>query len=120
MEFTTEVQDMLLQAENKALATNGPHGLNVVPVSSVRVEDGNIWLVNYFMNKTHENILADSEVALTFWSGLTGYQVKGQVNYHEAGEFFDTVTEWIADTTPDRVVKGVLVIEPEEIHEISL
>jgi len=33
---------------------------------------------------------------------------------------FDTVTEWIADTTPDRVVKGVLVIEPEEIHEISL
>lgn len=119
MKFTTEVKQFLLQAESKALATNGPDGINVVPVSSVRVENDQIWLVNYFMEKTHENILTDSAVALTFWSGMAGYQVKGRVDYQESGDIFNDVKEWVAETLPDRVVKGVLVIDPEEVYDIA-
>lgn len=110
---------MILDADSKALATNGPHGLNVVPVSSVRVENGQIWLVNYFMEKTAENIVADPQVALTCWTGMAGYQVKGRVDYQEDGEIFNDVKAWVADTLPDRVVKGVLVIEPEEVYNIA-
>ena len=119
MKFTKEIKEAVLDADSKALGTNGPHGLNVVPVSSIRVENGQIWLVNYFMKKTLENILEDPQVALTCWKGMKGFQIKGKVEYQESGDIFAEVKDWVAETLPDRVVKGVLVIDPEETYSIT-
>lgn len=114
-----EIIDFILEAPSKALSTSGPEGLNVVPVSTIRVIDGKILLVNYFMNKTVTNLLSNPDVALVAWQGLEGWQIKGSVDYQTSGELFNELTTWAADKFPDRMVHGVLLLTPEAIHPIS-
>lgn len=114
------VEEFILSADSKALATVSALGvLNVVPVSSVRVFDGKIVLVNYFMDKTFQNIISNDQVALVAWSKMIGYQIKGKAEYKDSGEVFDVVVSWIKETIPGRVVKGVIIITPTEIHDIA-
>lgn len=120
MQISIEVQQALLDAEAKALATYcEADGVSVVPVSSVRVVDDKVILVNYFFGQTVKNIEANPNVALTFWSGLSGYRIKAKATYKTEGEIFDEVVGWIKDTLPTRVVKGVLVLEPVVLYDIS-
>lgn len=114
------VEEFILSADSKALSTISSDGLlNVVPVSSVRVFDGKIVLVNYFMQKTLENIISNNQVAFVAWSKMIGYQIKGSVEYQNSGEIFEDVVSWIKETIPGRVVKGVLIINPNEVHDIA-
>jgi hypothetical protein len=119
MELKTEVMDSLLNAEGKALATHGPHGLNVVPVSTIRIVDGKIWLINYFFKKTIENIKAEPRVSLVGWKGFDGFQIKGDILCVTEGPQFEEAKAWVAQKLPDRVVKGLLILSPEEIYNIS-
>lgn len=119
MELTKEITDLLLNADSKAFATTGPNGLNVVPVSTIRVVDGKIWLMNYFFRKTIENIVAESHVSLVGWKGFDGYQVKGSVLYVTEGPQFAEAKSWVAQNLRDRIVKGLLILTPEEVHSIS-
>ncbi len=120
MKIATEVQTALLQAEGKALATySAESGINVVPVSSVKVVDDKVVLVNYFFGQTVKNVEENPEVALTFWSGLAGYRLKAKAEHQTEGEVFDLVTSWIKETIPSRVVRGVLVLEPTALYDIS-
>lgn len=114
------VEKFILSADSKALATISSDGLlNVIPVSSVRVFDGKIVLVNYFMQKTLENLNSNNKVAFVAWSKMIGYQIKGSVEYQDSGEIFEDVVSWIKETIPGRVVKGVLIINPNEVHDIA-
>lgn len=119
MELSPKIIDALLHAGGKALATTGKNGINVVPVSTVRVEGGKILLMNYFFKKTLENILEQPQVALAFWSGLEGYQVKGSIEYVDSGAVFEEAKKWIADNIADRTLLGLLILTPEEVHNIS-
>ena len=112
--------ELLLDAEGKALATTDAlGGVHVVPVSTVRVEEGKIILVNYFLGQTLTNLKANPKVALAFWKRLSGYQVKGVASYQEEGELFEITKAWVGQILPDRVVKGIVVITPEQIFNIS-
>lgn len=114
------VADFLVCAHSKALATmSAQNELNVVPVSSLFIEDGTIVLVNYFMEKTVENILQANHVALVAWSEMIGYQVKGTVTYHVSGSLFEKITLIIKQKIPDRTVKGILIIAPSEVYDIA-
>lgn len=120
MQLPQHVVEALLNAEAKALATHGPNGLNVVPVSSVLFADGKIWLFNYFFKKTLSNILQEPEASLVFWSGLKGYQVKSTAMHYTTGFLFEEATRWVAKNHPTRVLKGLLILEPRELHDISV
>lgn len=61
------IEEFILSAEAKALATYSNDNLNVVPVSSIKIIEGKIWLINYFMDKTLSNILENRSVALAGW-----------------------------------------------------
>ena len=119
MNLPPEVTDMLLTADSKALATTHDDIVNVVPVSSVKIVDGKIWLINYFMNKTIEHITHNRHVALACWKGLSGYQIKADAAYVTEGYDFDEAVRWIADILPERTVKGLLILEPTELFDVS-
>ena len=119
MEFSQKVIDALLTADSKALATTGPHGLNVVPVSTIRIVDGKIWLINYFFKKTFENILANPVASLVGWKAFVGFQVRASVEYVDTGERFEEAKHWVAQRLPDRTVKGLLILTPESVYDIS-
>lgn len=113
------IEEFILSAEAKALATYSNDNLNVVPVSSIKIIEGKIWLINYFMDKTLSNILENRSVALVCWRKMMGYQIKGVVSYVTSGQDFDEAVKWIKSVLPDRVVKGLIIITPNEIHDIS-
>jgi predicted pyridoxine 5'-phosphate oxidase superfamily flavin-nucleotide-binding protein len=118
MNMNKQTEAFLLSAESKALATYG-ESLNVVPLSSIKIVDGKIWLINYFMDKTISNILKNPSVSLVCWTDMIGFQIKGTVEYKTDGEDFDHAAAWIHDILPDRVVKGLLVLIPQDIYDIA-
>jgi uncharacterized protein len=115
----SHIEKFIVSADSKALATYSKGGLNVVPVSSIKVVDSKIWLINYFMDKTLANILENNNVALVCWRKMIGYQIKGPVSYETEGENFNLAVDWIKQILPERVVKGLIVLDPKEIHDIS-
>lgn len=120
MKLSDSTLNSLMSANAKALATTGPAGLNVVPVSTVKIIGNDIYLVDYFFNKTRENLKAGNSVALTFWNGITGYQLKAESHYLTTGSAFDTIKRWGQQNYPERTVYGVIKIDPHEIFDISV
>jgi len=106
-------------AEAKALATMSQDGINVVPVSMVRVVDGKIWLFDFFMNKTAANLKNNPIVAFTAWSKMVGVQVKASAKYITEGQDFEAAVAWVFTQNPARVVKGLIILQPTELFDIS-
>lgn len=113
------LKEFLLIADSKALATYGKEGINVVPVSTIRIVDDEIWLVDYFMEKTVKNILENEKVSLVAWKGLFGYQIKCLADYEVAGEKFVKAVDFVKEILPDRIVKGLLILKIEEVFDIA-
>lgn len=119
MTLDKKITDILLHADGKALATIGGDFPHVVPVSTIKVVDDQIILVNYFFNATLENILTNQNVALSCWKGLSGYQIKAIASYETNGIRFDEVTDWITEILPERIVKGILILTPVAIFDVT-
>lgn len=113
------VTTLIETATSKALATYGVHQLNAVPVSMLKVNGDNIWLFDFFMKKTAENIQDKPEVALCCWTDMRGVQIKASMEYITEGPDFDEAVAWVAANNPSRVVKGLLVLSPTAIFDIS-
>ncbi len=113
------VEKFILSADSKALATFSDLGINVVPVSTIKIIDGEIWLVNCFMDKTISNIEKNPIASLVCWRKMMGYQIKGPISYETEGNNFDLAVDWIKSILPERVVKGLIILRPEEIYDIS-
>lgn len=114
------IEQFILSADSKALGTISTSGIvNVVPVSSIKIINEKLVLVNYFMDKTLENIKSHNQVSLVAWSKMMGYQIKGVAEYVTEGSIFDDIVLWIKETIPDRVVKGIIFISPTEIYDIA-
>lgn len=113
------ILSFILQAEAKVLATIGVNNVNVVPVSTIRCVEGKIWLFDYFMNKTVVNINDRPQVALTCWSGMQGYQLKGRAQYVRSGEAYETACDIVKELNPDRLLQGLIIIDANEIFSVS-
>jgi hypothetical protein len=119
MQLSERVEKSILEADSKALATTGPEGINIVPVSTVRIVDHQIWLMNYLFGKTLSNFQANPQVALAVWSGFEGYQIKGQLEYLTEGETFLKAKDWVSKNTVDRNLVGLAIIDPQEVYNLS-
>lgn len=117
--LTANLIEVLKNASAKALATTGPHGINVVPISVIEVSEQEILLFDFFMNKTAENLQVSKTAALTAWSGLTGIQVKAKAAYEKEGERFLSSVVVMKERFPDRVLRGVIVLQPTHIYNVS-
>jgi hypothetical protein len=119
MTINTPIAETISNAEARALATTGPTGINVVPISMARVTTDAIWLFDFFMDKTVTNINNQAEVALTAWTGLTGVQVKAQARYVSEGPEFAEAVAWVKEHNPDRVTRGLIILEPTAMFDVS-
>lgn len=113
------IEKFLLSADSKALATYGKEGINVVPVSTIKIVDDEIWLIDYFMDKTVRNILENEDVSLVAWKDLFGYQLKCKAEYEVAGEKFNKAVKFVKEILPERIVKGLLILKIEEVFDIA-
>jgi predicted pyridoxine 5'-phosphate oxidase superfamily flavin-nucleotide-binding protein len=118
--FSPELRAFIENAPAKALATSGAFGLNVVPVSVVRVFDTELHCYDFFMQKTATHAKEGGIVAFTAWEGFAGVQVKGTVTYHDADHVFADGQAAMRERFPERTLRGVLVIAVEEIFNVSV
>jgi len=118
--MNTNIINFLLKSESKALASIGSNGINVIPVSTIFIEDDTIFLVDYFMDKTIKNILENNNVSIVAWSQLEGYQIKCIANYETEGERVENIKYKVKDMHPDRDLKGLLILKPQNIFDISI
>lgn len=119
MKLPEQIIDIVLNADGKALATYYKDCVNVIPVSSIKIVEDKIWLINYFLDKTLQNIINNPRASLVCWKGLEGYQIKTRVTYVTGGDAFAEAKQWIAKILPERVVKGLLILEPTEVFDVS-
>ncbi len=114
-----EIEQAITNAGAMALATTGIHGVNVVPVSVVKVMGGEIHLFNFFMHKTVDNILVEPQVAFSCWQGLAGVQIKATAIYVTEGALFDEAVIEMGERFPERTLGGVIVLKPTAIFDCS-
>ncbi len=117
--FSQSIKDALAKATAKALATYGSDGINVVPVSMIKVNDDTVWLFDFFMGKTMKNLTANPSVALTAWTDMKGVQLKCESIYKTNGSDFDAAVAWAHTQNPNRVVKGLIILTPTAVFDIS-
>lgn len=117
--LTPAITTTLTTAEAKALATTGPHGVNVVPVSVLEVADDTIYLYDFFMGKTVENLISEPAVALSAWSGLAGVQIKATAAYQSDGAVFEAAVPAMRERFPERTLRGVIALTPTTVYDVS-
>jgi len=121
MQLTTEIQTFINTASAKALATNGPAGLNNVPVSVVTADVDQVILYNFFMNKTAANMAAsDTSVSLAIWEGLQGIQLRATAISYNEGDLFATHQAVMQQQFPDRTLHSIIVLTPTELFDVSV
>ncbi len=113
------IKEAITSASAYALATVGPHGVNVVPVSVVEVVGDEIHLFNFFMHKTVDNLCTDQQVAFSCWNGLSGVQVKAIAAYVTEGELYEAAVDTMKTRFPERTLAGVIVLKPVSVYDIS-
>lgn len=119
MILTQAITEIIKTAEQKVIATDGVAGINVIPLSMVEIVDDKIVIYDCFMSKTRENVANKGLVAMGFWTGFTGVQVKGEAQYYSDGEWFEQSIPKLAKMHPDRTLVGVIVINPTEAYDLA-
>lgn len=119
MKLPDEILRIIEESDHKALATIGEDGPNVVPLSMTIVDEDKIVVCNCFMDKTTKNLAREGQVAVAFWKGFVGVQVKGRVAYETGGKYFDRYVNWLKEKHPDRALRGILIITPEHAYDLD-
>ncbi|MBU0758093.1 MAG: pyridoxamine 5'-phosphate oxidase family protein [Nanoarchaeota archaeon] len=95
---------------------------NVVPIYWKKMLNNcRIIFIDNFMNETKKNIIENNMMCVSFWDSETeeGYKLKGNCSYHESGEIFEKGKIFFQSKNPDRVPRGVVEFNVEEIYSIT-
>ena len=123
--MTERMQELFNKVRIAMFATATPDGTpNVVPVGAKKIiDDQTILISDQFFNKTLANVKANPRVALTYWEGHEGYQIKGTVTLETRGQRFEETADWIEERSRKdgfpRKCKGVLILRIEEIYSVA-
>jgi hypothetical protein len=124
-EMTKHMKELFDKVPIVVLTTATQDGApNGVPIGSKKILDDNTLLFSdQFMNKTLANLKANPKVAVTFWEGTEGYQLKGAVTIETKGGRFEETAAWIEDLG-NKIgfplkSKGAIVMNIEEIYGVS-
>ncbi len=126
MASLTENMKEIFQAQKAfVLGTASREGIpNVVPVTAVKLYDDETILVSdQFFKKTLDNLRENSLVAISFWKGVEGYQVKGEAKIVDEGSIFEETADWIRKMAEEQGLpiasKGAVLVRIKEVYSVS-
>ena len=102
-----------------ALATSGPEGLNVVPLSVAAVHNDEVLLYDFFMRKTRKNLQTNPQATLACWNGFSGLQIRAAAKYETDGELFQAAASEMAERFPERTLYGIIRLTPEAAYDLA-
>lgn len=124
-QMTERMQELFKKVPTAVLCTATPDGMpNGVPVGAKRLIDAETVLISdQFLNKTLANMKSNPRVALTFWEGREGYQLKGTVTIETTGPRFEETSRWIEERSTQAgsplKCKGVVILKIDEIYGVA-
>ena len=94
-QMTERMKELFDKVRTVVLSTASIDGTpNAVPVGAKKIIDGETILISdQFFNKTLANMKANPKVAVTYWEGREGYQLKGTVT-KKAEPSWQTAPDW--------------------------
>lgn len=123
--MTERMKTLFDNVKTVVLSTATPDGVpNAVPVGAKKIiDDETILISDQFFNKTLENMKVNPQVAVTFWEGREGYQIKGRITIETSGRRYEDTVEWINQISA-RVgfplqSKGAVILKIEAIYGIA-
>ncbi len=121
MKIPDRVKQLFDEVPVMAFSTADKSGVpNVVAIASQKVvNEDTIWVIDTFFKKTLQNLFENNKVAIAFWKGKEGYQIKGLARYHTQGNVFEKAKEWILKLKPHKIVKGVVEVKVTEVYSIT-
>jgi predicted pyridoxine 5'-phosphate oxidase superfamily flavin-nucleotide-binding protein len=123
--MTERMQELFNKVPAVVLTTATLDGTpNAVPVGAKKIiDDETILISDQFLNKTLANLKSNPKVAVTFWEGHEGYQLKGSITIETSGERFEETAKWIEEMGNKAGFplksKGIVLLKTEEIYGVS-
>lgn len=123
--MTERMKELFNNVPTAVLATATGDGTpNAVPVGAKKIiDDETILVSDQFFGKTLANMKANPKVALTYWEGHEGYQIKGTVTIETSGPRYDETAKWIEDMGNKAGFplksKGAVIINIDEIYGVA-
>ena len=123
--MTERMKELFDKVRPVVLSTASIDGIpNAVPVGAKKIiDDETILISDQFLNKTLDNMKANPHVAVTYWEGREGYQLKGTVTIETTGKRFEETAQWIEEMSNKAGFplksKGAIILKIEEIYAIA-
>ena len=123
--MTERMKELFNKVPIVVLATVSEEGTpNAVPVGAKKIiDDETILMSDQFFKKTLTNMKSNPQVAVTFWEGHEGYQLKGSVTIETTGQRFEDTAKWIHEMSSKagvpRKSKGAVILRIEEIYGLA-
>ena len=123
--MTERMQELFNNVPAAVLTTATLDGTpNAVPVGAKKIIDDETLLISdQFLNKTLANMKNNPKVAVTFWEGREGYQLKGSITIETSGARFEETAKWIEEMGNKAGFplksKGAVILKIEEIYGVS-
>ena len=124
-QMTEKMMELFNTVKIAVLSTSTTDGLpNAVPVGAKKILDNETILISdQYLSKTLSNMQSNPQVAVTFWEGHEGYQLKGRVAIETSGQRYEDTAAWISERSA-RVgrplkSKGAVILSIEAIYGVS-
>jgi len=111
--LTQELMALIAQSEFVPFAMVTPEGLPVViPKFLIKVEKGFVYLADFLMGETYENLSKNPNVSLSFvdLKSLARYQINGTTEIISEGTEFDVLVEILHERemhfSTSRIIQG--------------
>ena len=124
-QMTERMMELLTKVPAVVLATATADGTpNAVPVGTKKIIDAETILISdQFLNKTLANLKANPKVAVTYWEGHEGYQLKGTITIETTGKRFEETAAWIEELGNKAGFplksKGAVILKIDEIYGLA-
>ena len=124
-QMTERMQELFTKVKTAVLSTATADGRpNAVPVGAKKIIDAEtILLSDQFFNKTLANMKSNPHVAVTFWEGHEGYQLKGTITIETSGARFEETARWIEELSAKAGFplksKGAVIMKIDAIYGIA-
>ena len=124
-QMTDRMKEMFEKVPTAVLATATSDGEpNAVPVGAKKIiDDETILISDQFFNKTLANMKSNPKIAVSFWEGHEGYQLKGAITIETSGPRFEETAKWIEEMGNKAGFplksKGAVILKIEEIYGLA-
>ncbi len=127
MKIITKAIELIKKVEFVVLATADAAGKpNSAPKFVLKAEGLSVYLIDYSIGRTAENIKLNPRVSLSFieMDSLMGYRLNGSAHLVLSGDIYDNcmneLREKQVDLTSKRVIEGVRKDKTFKTYELSL